>query len=35
MNEPVIARGDVTSEDLAKCYELGQLISAGCEMNIF
>jgi multimeric flavodoxin WrbA len=35
VNEPVISRGDVTREDLEKCYELGQLIAAGCESGIF
>lgn len=35
VSEPVISRGDVTSEDLEKCYELGRLIAAGCDMKIF
>ena len=26
---------DATLEDLEKCYELGRLIAAGCEMKIF
>jgi multimeric flavodoxin WrbA len=35
VSETVISRGDVTGEDLEKCYELGKLIAAGCEMKIF
>lgn len=35
VSEPVISRGDVTSGDLKKCYELGRLIAAGCDMKIF
>ncbi|NIM11369.1 MAG: flavodoxin [Candidatus Aminicenantes bacterium] len=35
VSEPVISRGDVTPEDIKKCYELGQLIAAGCDMRIF
>jgi multimeric flavodoxin WrbA len=35
VSEPVISRGDVTSEDLEKCYELGRLLAAGCDMKIF
>jgi multimeric flavodoxin WrbA len=35
VSEPLISRGDVTREDLEKCYELGQLIAAGCEAGIF
>lgn len=35
VSEPVISRGDVSSEDLEKCYALGRLIAAGCDMKIF
>jgi multimeric flavodoxin WrbA len=35
VSEPLISRGDITEEDLEKCYELGQLIAAGCEAGIF
>ncbi|MGD2086508.1 MAG: NAD(P)H-dependent oxidoreductase [Candidatus Aminicenantes bacterium] len=35
VSEPIISRGDVTGEDLEKCYELGRLIAAGCDMKIF
>ena len=35
VSETVMSRGDVTSEDLERCYELGKLIAAGCEMKIF
>jgi multimeric flavodoxin WrbA len=35
VSEPLIARGEVTSEVLEKCNRLGQLIAAGCEMGIF
>jgi len=35
VSEPVISRGDVTREDLVTCFELGQLIAAGCEAGIF
>jgi multimeric flavodoxin WrbA len=33
--EPVIAKGDLTLEDLAKCRELGGVIAAGCRLGIF
>lgn len=33
--DPVIARGEVTEEDLARCRELGQTIAAGCEAGIY
>jgi multimeric flavodoxin WrbA len=33
--EPVLAVGDVTDEQLARCEELGQLLSAGLELGIF
>jgi multimeric flavodoxin WrbA len=35
VSDPIISRGDVTGEDLEKCYELGKLIAAGCDMKIF
>ncbi len=33
--EPVIARGTVREEDLARCDELGKLLAAGVEGKIF
>jgi multimeric flavodoxin WrbA len=33
--DPVIARGEITEEDLARCRELGQTIAAGCEAGIY
>lgn len=33
--EPVVARGEITGEVLAKCEELGQTIAAGCEAGIY
>lgn len=33
--EPVIARGNVREEDLARCDELGKLLAAGVEGKIF
>jgi multimeric flavodoxin WrbA len=33
--DPVIARGEVTGDDLEKCHELGQTIAAGCEAGIY
>ena len=35
VSESIISRGDVTGEDLEKCYELGRLLAAGCDMKIF
>ncbi len=35
VSEPVISRGDVAQEDLVACFELGQLIAAGCEAGIY
>jgi multimeric flavodoxin WrbA len=35
VSDPIISRGDVTGEELEKCYELGKLIAAGCEIKIF
>jgi multimeric flavodoxin WrbA len=32
---PVIARGALTEDDLARCEELGQTIAAGCEAGIY
>jgi multimeric flavodoxin WrbA len=33
--EPVIARGEITAEDLARCEELGQTLAAGLALGIF
>ena len=33
--EPVVARGEITKNILAKCEELGQTIAAGCEAGIY
>jgi multimeric flavodoxin WrbA len=33
--DPVIARGEITDDDLARCRELGQTIAAGCEAGIY
>ncbi len=33
--EPVISRGKVTGEILAKCRELGKTIAGGCVMGIY
>ena len=33
--EPVVARGEVTRDVLARCGELGQTIAAGCEAGIY
>lgn len=33
--EPLIARGDLTSEDIARCSELGQTMAAGLSLGIF
>lgn len=33
--EPVISRGAVTEEDLARCRELGSVLAAGCREGIF
>jgi multimeric flavodoxin WrbA len=33
--EPLIIRGEVSKDDLARCEELGKLIAAGCEARIF
>jgi len=32
---PVISRGTVTDEDLAKCRELGHVLAAGCQLGIY
>ncbi len=33
--EPVVARGEIGPEILAKCEELGKTIAAGCEAGIY
>ena len=33
--EPVVAVGELTGDDLAKCLELGQTLAAGCEAGIY
>ena len=33
--DPVVARGEVDDEVLARCRELGQTIAAGCEAGIY
>ncbi len=33
--EPVISRGKVTENDLAKCRELGSVLAAGCQAGIY
>ena len=33
--EPVVAQGEITDEILSRCYELGQVIAAGCEAGIY
>jgi len=33
--EPVVARGEIVSEILTKCEELGKTIAAGCEAGIY
>lgn len=33
--EPILAVGEVTAEQLTRCEELGQLLSAGLELGIF
>ena len=33
--EPVIAKGDIKSDDLEKCRELGGVLSGGCQMGIY
>ena len=33
--EPVISRGKVTEDDLAKCRELGSVLAAGCQAGIY
>jgi len=33
--EPVLARGELDREILAKCQELGKTIAAGCEAGIY
>ena len=33
--EPLVVRGEVTEEALARCRELGQTIAAGCQLGIY
>ena len=33
--DPVIVRGGVDEDGLARCFELGQTIAAGCEAGIY
>jgi len=33
--DPIISRGEVTSEDLDKCHEMGMTMAAGLEAGIF
>jgi multimeric flavodoxin WrbA len=33
--EPVIVKGDIESDDLEKCRELGGVLSGGCQMGIY
>jgi multimeric flavodoxin WrbA len=33
--EPIIARGEITAEILARCREMGQTIAAGCREKIY
>ncbi|MBW2060789.1 MAG: NAD(P)H-dependent oxidoreductase [Deltaproteobacteria bacterium] len=33
--EPVLAKGEIKDEVLAKCEELGQVLAAGCEAGIY
>lgn len=33
--EPVIAKGEVTEDVLARCRELGQTLAGGCEAGIY
>ncbi len=35
VQEPIIARGDVSDADLAACEELGMAMAAGLEMAVF
>ena len=35
VQEPIIARGEVTAEDLDQCRELGMTLAAGLEAGIF
>jgi hypothetical protein len=30
-----VAQGEITDEVLSRCYELGQVIAAGCEAGIY
>jgi multimeric flavodoxin WrbA len=33
--EPVLARGEINQEILARCEEMGKVIAAGCETGIY
>ncbi len=33
--EPVISRGKLTEDDLAKCREVGSVLAAGCQAGIY
>jgi hypothetical protein len=33
--DPLIVRGDVTEEDLARCEELGETVAAGLGLGIY
>lgn len=33
--EPVISRGTLTEDDLARCRELGSVLAAGCQAGIY
>lgn len=35
VHEPLIARGELTAQDLARCEELGATLAAGLELGIF
>jgi multimeric flavodoxin WrbA len=35
VQEPVIARGEITADDLARCEELGMALAAGLEAGMF
>lgn len=33
--DPVISKGKLTEDDLAKCHELGSVLAAGCQAGIY
>jgi multimeric flavodoxin WrbA len=35
VQEPIIVRGEITADDLARCEELGTLLAAGLETGIY